>query len=82
MKRWLVLLLAMFLWGQALAEEPMIDVQYCAECGAMRQGKSKFCAVCGSAFETAEASFEPPTVPAPPKPEPLEEPEAEDPYAE
>ena len=52
------------------------DVEYCEGCGAMRQGESKFCAVCGEAFCKDDCN---PPVPVQPMKvfagEPLEEPE-------
>lgn len=66
----------------ALEEKQADDVCYCRRCGAMRLGETRFCAVCGEAFEPDEASPDLPAAAALPKAEPLEEPEAEDPYAE
>lgn len=68
----------------APAEEPAGgEAQFCEACGAMRQGQAKFCALCGAAYEPeAAAALTVPKAPEAPKPEALEEPESEDPYAE
>ena len=60
----------------AMVETAVDDAEYCDSCGAMRQGESKFCAVCGEAFAKEDAN--PPAIVQPtpsPVPDALEEPE-------
>lgn len=33
-----------------LTNEPVADAQYCVRCGAMREGETRFCPVCGCSF--------------------------------
>ena len=64
----------------AIEPEPEDEAEYCIRCGAMRQGDSRYCAVCGAAFAAEdEALPAKPEAPAIEKPEPLEEPECTDP---